>query len=577
MQNYLLSHVLFDGKEVAKKEKPPTKQEEIEDIDDIENYLDDEYRAKIEQYCALLDDDKPKKKKKKKTTKAKKKEENLPTLKTVDIKAIQQQMQEQMKKPVEKKVEKDSDPVFSKNESHVNKFKGIFDNDAKEEGEAKPLGQNKGREKGGKSDILSKIKALENAEKERLEKENEKKRQEDLDRKRKIEQEIMELQRRKQQEQIQKDEKKRLEAQKELEALTTNEKTPTNQRNNSDGNKISEQQVKETNVRKETTKPGLQPPLIHLEDAHPQLPLKKAGPIQQLSSYERIQKSDSIIELREKELASKSSEQVPKSRSVRDLSKAFLDQSQNIIPQSVAEINRNSFLSTNDPKDNVKEPSPISPKIQRSNNELSVTSPQYDSTSSNGLENDDLEMVHSPVISRYSDSPRVPLSPNSSQGSIVTASQSSVTSESTRPSRSKLNNTDLQKPSARHQSNPRKEMHDKLMNEALLQVEAKKEKAKPKQPVSRMNPTIAAMEIMTRKEIKQGEMEQRLARGELPQIPVPATPVHMKDQLNKAQDKNNSTGMEGVKTVGGHSPFNKLQGRSNSQHPGQGDQILFHV
>merc|ERR1712192_153889 len=150
MQNYLLSHVLFDGKEVAKKEKPPPlKQEEIEDIDDIENYLDDEYRAKIEQYCALLDDDKQKKK----TTKAiKKKEENLPTLKTVDIKAIQQQMQEQMKKPVEKKVEKDNDPVFSKNESHVNKFKGIFDNDAKDEGEAKPLGQNKGRGKGGKSD-----------------------------------------------------------------------------------------------------------------------------------------------------------------------------------------------------------------------------------------------------------------------------------------------------------------------------------------------------------------------------------------------------------------------------------------
>merc|ERR1712108_112871 len=130
MQNYLLSHVIFDGKEVAKKEKPPQKQEEIEDIDDIENYLDDEYRAKIEQYCALLDDDKPKKKKKKKTTKAKKKEENLPTLKTVDIKAIQQQMQEQMKKPAEKKVEKDNDPVFSKNESHVNRFKGIFDNDA---------------------------------------------------------------------------------------------------------------------------------------------------------------------------------------------------------------------------------------------------------------------------------------------------------------------------------------------------------------------------------------------------------------------------------------------------------------
>ena len=124
-------------------------------------------------------------------------------------------------------------------------------------------------------------------------------------------------------------------------------------------------------------------------------------------------------------------------------------------------------------------------------------------------------------------------------------------------------------------------MHDKLMNEALLQVELKKEKAKPKQPITRMNPTIATMEIMTRKELKMGEMEQRLARGELPQIPVPATPVHMKDQQIKPNDKSNVLGIEGVKTVGGQSPFNapksKPQSRSSTQYPGQGDQIRFHV
>merc|ERR1711915_1068005 len=39
MQNYLLSHVLFDGKDVVKKEK--AKKEE----DDIEKYLDKEYKA----------------------------------------------------------------------------------------------------------------------------------------------------------------------------------------------------------------------------------------------------------------------------------------------------------------------------------------------------------------------------------------------------------------------------------------------------------------------------------------------------------------------------------------------------
>ena len=403
-------------------------------------------------------------------------------------------------------------------------------------------------------------------EKQRLDLEKERKRQDDLERKRKIEQEIIERQRKKQLELSQLEEKKRLEAQKEIDAQNI-EKTPTIQRKHSDRTKNSESHVKENSDIQEVGNPVPQKPLIQVEEVQPQLSLKKAGPIQQLNSYERIQKSDSIIELREKELASKSSEQVPKSRSVRDLSKAFLDQQSNIIPQSVAEINRNSFLSTNDPKDNLKEPSPVSPKVQRSN-ELSVTSPHYDSTSSNGLDNDDLDMVHSPVISRYSASPRAPLSPNSSQGSIVTSSQSNIANESTRPSRSKFNNTDRQNAAARHQSNPRKEMHDKLMNEALLQVEAKKEKAKPKQPVTRMNPTIAAMEIMTRKEIKMGEMEQRIARGELPQIPVPATPVHMKDQQNK---------MEGVTTVGSQAPFSKQQGRYNSQHPGQGDQILFHV
>merc|ERR1712106_1290960 len=61
MQNYLLPHVLFDGKDVIKKEKV-TKNED----DDIEKYLDKEYKAKIDQYCSLLEEEKPQKKKKKK-------------------------------------------------------------------------------------------------------------------------------------------------------------------------------------------------------------------------------------------------------------------------------------------------------------------------------------------------------------------------------------------------------------------------------------------------------------------------------------------------------------------------------
>ena len=78
-----------------------------------------------------------------------------------------------------------------------------------------------------------------------------------------------------------------------------------------------------------------------------------------------------------------------------------------------------------------------------------------------------------------------------------------------------------------------------------------------------------------------GEMEQRLARGELPQIPVPATPVHMKDQHTKPTDKNSAVGIEGVKTVIGQAPSNptpnKPLSRSSAHHPGQGDQIRFHV
>ena len=54
---------------------------------------------------------------------------------------------------------------------------------------------------------------------------------------------------------------------------------------------------------------------------------------------------------------------------------------------------------------------------------------------------------------------------------------------------------------------------------------------------SRTNPTIAAMEIMTRKEIKQGEMEERRARGEVIQIPVPPTPLHMKGPVGVDQNE----------------------------------------
>ena len=71
-------------------------------------------------------------------------------------------------------------------------------------------------------------------------------------------------------------------------------------------------------------------------------------------------------------------------------------------------------------------------------------------------------------------------------------------------------------------------LQQKLMSEALQKVEFKKAATKHFTNVTRTNPTIAAMEIMTRKELKAGEMEQRLARGEIPTIPIQTTPEHFK-------------------------------------------------
>jgi len=168
MQNYLLSHVLFDGKDVVKKEKTIKK----DDNDEIDKYLDKDYKAKIDEYCSLLEDEKPKKKKKtKKKTKEIKIEEKLPSLKMVQIKSIQQQLQQE--KPTEKTVVKIDNSIFCKNESNVNKFREMFDTDNNNQNEKKVMerGQNSRTSKRVKSDIFLKIQALENAEKDRLERE----------------------------------------------------------------------------------------------------------------------------------------------------------------------------------------------------------------------------------------------------------------------------------------------------------------------------------------------------------------------------------------------------------------------
>ena len=167
MQNYLLSHVLFDGNDVKKKDKAK------KDEDDIDKYLDQEYKDRINQYCTLLEEDKQqqkKRKKKKKKSEEKKVEEKQPLMKMVDIKSRQQQLFQQQNQSAEK-TSKDDAAIFSKNESKVNKFKEMFDNDKEPQTEERIVRGQENRRSKVKSDIFSKIQALELAEQERLERE----------------------------------------------------------------------------------------------------------------------------------------------------------------------------------------------------------------------------------------------------------------------------------------------------------------------------------------------------------------------------------------------------------------------
>merc|ERR1712154_290629 len=130
MQNYLLSHVLFDGKEVNKKDK---KEKPIKEEDEIDKYLDQEYKDKINQYCSLLEEEKqPKRKKKKKKKQEEKKiEEEPPTMKLVEIKSIQQQLFQQQNTVADKPARSEGKMMIRENK--VNRFKEMFDNEPETE------------------------------------------------------------------------------------------------------------------------------------------------------------------------------------------------------------------------------------------------------------------------------------------------------------------------------------------------------------------------------------------------------------------------------------------------------------
>merc|ERR1712096_269412 len=124
----------------------------------------EEYKDKINQYCSLLEEEKPQKKKKKRKTEEKKIEEKAPTIKLVDVKSMQKQIIQQQKSS--KSTDKSSRPddsVFNTNESKVNKFKEMFDNENEIQSSTKQILKERDNQKAkkAKSDIFSKIQALE--------------------------------------------------------------------------------------------------------------------------------------------------------------------------------------------------------------------------------------------------------------------------------------------------------------------------------------------------------------------------------------------------------------------------------
>lgn len=160
MQNYLLSHVLFDKPDVpknTKKEKQLTKDEEYD------LYLDKEYREKIEQYCSLVEESKPRRKKSKP-----KHENKLPQIKLVEVKSIQEQLFNQVEKTCDKKTL--NDELESLGSIRVKERRNVLNTESdpkvsQQTLAAKPRKMN--------SSIMDKIKSLEKAEEERLKREKE--------------------------------------------------------------------------------------------------------------------------------------------------------------------------------------------------------------------------------------------------------------------------------------------------------------------------------------------------------------------------------------------------------------------
>ncbi len=205
MQNYLLSHLLFDG---TMEEKSPPKKDSIEDfIDSLgEVQVDPEYVREIEQYLAFVEDDeKPRMKKKRKA------KPNMPKLKIVEISSLKNQLEKQFGKksdnspaPISRSTSAD---VENSDITNVNKVKGLFDS---------PPSNGTPNQSGRKTNLLSAdlIKKFDSPEMtEKLRKQKEQEREE----RRFKRLQILEQERVRQEEEIKRLEEEKLEAQRQEE------------------------------------------------------------------------------------------------------------------------------------------------------------------------------------------------------------------------------------------------------------------------------------------------------------------------------------------------------------------------
>ena len=203
---------------------------------------------------------------------------------------------------------------------------------------------------------------------------------------------------------------------------------------------------------------------------------------------ERIQKSDSIIEMRQK--TSLSSDRIQKSTSVIEVIPSNINKAVSMSPKHFKDL---SVIS---------EANKHSTEHQFLGQQQAKSTTNLSMSSSNMLQ---LPQVSSPPDSEDQTTPQAPRKPflpnQTSVDSVNSFSEPEESNENLAP-QLKSNKEDPE-------TKKKKEIHKNLMSEALKKVELKNHQKKTFSQLSRTNPGIAALDIETRKELKMGELANK--------------------------------------------------------------------